>query len=118
LMELYCNASALLFPSFEEGFGWPVLEGQACGCPVVTTGRPPMTEVAGKAAVFIDPDKTEQAAELMSEGIRHGDALRAAGFRNVERFSQSKVATQYMEFYQAVAASCDSSASAPLADFR
>jgi glycosyltransferase involved in cell wall biosynthesis len=118
LMELYCNASALLFPSFEEGFGWPVLEAQACGCPVVTTGRPPMTEVAGNAAVFIDPNEPERAAELISEGIRHGDALRAAGLKNIERFSQAEVAAQYMKFYQAVVASCDSSASSPLAEFR
>ena len=118
LMQLYCNASALLFPSFEEGFGWPVLEAQACGCLVVTSGRPPMTEVAGEAAVFIHPDEPEQAAHAMSSAIRNGDALRAAGLRNVERFNEAKVAAQYMEFYEAVTAPCGSSSSSPLPELR
>lgn len=104
LRELYCNASALLFPSFEEGFGWPVLEAQACGCPVITTGRPPMTEVAGDAAVFIDPHEPERAAQAMSAAIRNGEVLRAAGFKNLERFNEAKVAAEYVEFYEAVAA--------------
>lgn len=117
LRELYCNAAALLFPSFEEGFGWPVLEAQACGCLVITTGRPPMTEVAGEAAIYIDPNEPERAAQAMSAGIRNGDSLRAAGFRNLERFNEKKVAAQYMEFYEAVAAPCSSSSSSPLAEF-
>jgi glycosyltransferase involved in cell wall biosynthesis len=108
LMELYCNASAFLFPSLEEGFGWPVLEAQACGCLVVTTGRPPMTEVAGDAAVFIDPDDPEAAAHKVSIEIRNGDALRAAGFRNLDRFNEAKVAAQYMEYYDEVVNQCNS----------
>src|SRR5277367_2456092 len=55
LRALYSGAIALLFPSREEGFGWPILEAQACGCPVITSNRPPMTEIAGEGAVFIDP---------------------------------------------------------------
>ena len=117
LRELYCNASALLFPSLEEGFGWPVLEAQACGCLVIATGRPPLTEVAGEAAIYIDPNEPERAAEAMRAGIRNGDELRAAGLRNVERFTEAKVAAQYMEFYEAVAAPCGSSSSSQLAEF-
>ncbi len=49
----YQAASTFLFPSIEEGFGWPVAEAMASGCPVVTTDRPPMTEVAGNAATLI-----------------------------------------------------------------
>lgn len=116
LMELYCNASALIFPSHEEGFGWPVLEAQACGCPVITSNRAPMTEVAGEAAIFIDPDEPDLAAEAISEGIRRRDSLRAAGFRNLERFSEDKVATQYMEVYERLAATCESSSSSSLVE--
>jgi glycosyltransferase involved in cell wall biosynthesis len=117
LRELYCNASALLFPSFEEGFGWPLLEAQACGCPVITTDRPPMTEVAGKAAVYIDPNKPEEAALAVSTAIRNGDALQAAGLKNLERFDQARVAAQYMEFWDAVIATSGSSSSSPVAEF-
>jgi glycosyltransferase involved in cell wall biosynthesis len=57
LQALYSCALATLFPSVEEGFGWPILEAQACGCPVVIADRPPMNEVAGGAAILIDPEK-------------------------------------------------------------
>ena len=52
---LYNRAAALLFPSHAEGFGWPILEALACGCPVITTGVAPMTEVGGAAATYIPP---------------------------------------------------------------
>ena len=58
LVALYNRASLLLFPSHSEGFGWPVLEALACGCPVVTTGMPPMTEVGGNAVTTISPTPT------------------------------------------------------------
>lgn len=118
LMELYCNSSALIFPSLEEGFGWPVLEAQACGCPVVTTKRAPMVEVAGNAAVFIDPDKPEESALAISRCIRNRDALRAAGFDNLRRFDQEKVAAQYMDFYREIAGPCTSRRSSRLVNSR
>ena len=62
--------SRLLFPSLEEGFGWPILEAQACGCPVVTTDRPPMNEVAGGAAILIDPAKPETAAQAVADALQ------------------------------------------------
>ena len=102
LAELYCNASALLFPSLEEGFGWPIIEAQACGCLVATTNRRPMTEIAGDAAILINPADPETAARKISIEIRNGDAMRTAGFKNLERFNQALVAAQYMEVYDDV----------------
>jgi len=49
----YAGASVFLFPSFAEGFGWPIVEAMACGCKVITTGEAPMTEVAGHAGFYI-----------------------------------------------------------------
>jgi glycosyltransferase involved in cell wall biosynthesis len=55
----YAGASVFLFPSLAEGFGWPIAEAMASGCPVITTNEAPMTEVAGKAGFLIPrrPDK-------------------------------------------------------------
>ncbi len=61
LVSLYGAATVFLFPSIAEGFGWPIAEAMASGCPVITTGIPPMTEVAGEAGFFIATDVDEQA---------------------------------------------------------
>lgn len=53
LQALYSRAAALVFPSLAEGFGWPIAEALACGCPVITTDEPPMTEVGGPCAVYL-----------------------------------------------------------------
>lgn len=102
LQALYCNALALLYPSLEEGFGWPILEAQACGCPVITTGQLPMSEVAGEAAVFIDPANPDSAAKTIAAGLQDRERLRAAGFRNLERFDETAILDQYCAFYEAI----------------
>lgn len=100
LRTLYTNALALLFPSLEEGFGWPILEAQACGCPVITTNRAPMTEVAGGAAILIPPeDPVGAAAEIISQWGRR-EELRRMGLKNAEAFSPQKVADAYDEAYK------------------
>jgi glycosyltransferase involved in cell wall biosynthesis len=53
LQACYSQARAFLFPSLAEGFGWPLIEAQACGCPVITTDAAPMTEVAGPSARYL-----------------------------------------------------------------
>ncbi|HSN48389.1 MAG TPA: glycosyltransferase, partial [Flavobacterium sp.] len=59
----YSGASCLLFPSLDEGFGWPIIEAMASGCPVITTNKAPMNEIGGKAAFYIDK-KPAGAAHL------------------------------------------------------
>jgi glycosyltransferase involved in cell wall biosynthesis len=102
LEALYGQAAALLFPSLEEGFGWPILEAQACGCPVITSNRPPMDEVAGDAAIFIDPqDPTQAAAEIALHWDRR-DALRERGLANLRRFDEARIAESYCSLYAAI----------------
>lgn len=103
LRALYTGALALLFPSLEEGFGWPILEAQACGCPVITTDRPPMKEVAGGAAILIDPEAPPAAAEKISRRMHEREALRQAGLENVRLYSRDAVLNRYVEVYRALA---------------
>jgi alpha-1,3-rhamnosyl/mannosyltransferase len=60
LVALYCGAEAFLYPSVYEGFGMPVLEAMACGCPVITSDSSSLPEVAGGAALLVDPSSAEE----------------------------------------------------------
>ena len=100
LRILYSGAFALLFPSFEEGFGWPVLEAQACGCPVITSTRLPMAEIAGEGAKLVDPQKEETIYEAAVACSENREAMVEAGFRNLERFSAQGMIRRYEDFYR------------------
>lgn len=104
LEALYTGALALLFPSREEGFGWPILEAQSCGCAVITTNREPMREVAGEAAIFIDPNHPAAAAQIITAQIDRVPQLRAAGVENLRRFDLEKIMGRYSAFYEQVIA--------------
>jgi glycosyltransferase involved in cell wall biosynthesis len=103
LCALYSGAEALLYPSWIEGFGWPILEAQACGCPVITTNLPPMTEVAGEAAIFIDPALPSAAAEIIAEQWSNRTAMCEAGFKNLQRFNYDRIGDEYQRLYQEIA---------------
>jgi len=100
LPALYRGALALVFVSLYEGFGLPILEAMACGVPVVTSNVTAMPEVAGDAALLVDPKSVEQIAETMMQIV--GDdsmrrQLREKGLDRVARFSWSKTAGRVRE---------------------
>jgi glycosyltransferase involved in cell wall biosynthesis len=109
LADLYRSAEALLFPSLAEGFGWPVLEAQACGCPVLTSDRASLAEVAGEAAIFVPPDDPAQAAAalaaLLSCGTQSRQAVIEKGLTNTKRFSSEQMIKGYLSAYQQAMAS-------------
>jgi glycosyltransferase involved in cell wall biosynthesis len=102
LWALYAGAVALLFPSLYEGFGWPIAEAQSCGCPVIASNRAPMTEVAGPAALYIDPRDEAGAAETITARLKGLESLRAAGFENAKRFQPDVVFEAYESFFRGV----------------
>jgi len=107
LAALYSGAELLLFPSFEEGFGWPIIEAQACGCPVVTTSKAPMTEVGGEAAVYLaDPSDAEAGAAAVENLLAEDESSRAVivrtGRENAGRFSTERMIREYLAIYQEV----------------
>src|SRR5207302_6886255 len=102
LRALYSGATALLFPSLYEGFGWPIAEAQSCGCAVITSSRPPMTEVAGGAALLIDPMDEAGAAATIAESLPNLSRLREPGLANAKRFDPEVVFTAYEGFFAGI----------------
>lgn len=102
LQALYNRAIALLYPSRFEGFGWPVIEAQACGCPVVCSNAGPLPEVAGDAGLFHDvDDETGFATDLLRLSDRAERALWSEkSLRNAARFSTSRMISRYIDVYR------------------
>jgi glycosyltransferase involved in cell wall biosynthesis len=102
---LLSGAQAFLFPSLHEGFGLPVLEAQACGCPVVASTSSSLPEVVGEAALLVDPHDTAAITGAMRR-IRADPALRESlverGLTNVHRFSWRSCAQSVLDAVEQV----------------
>jgi glycosyltransferase involved in cell wall biosynthesis len=102
LCALYSKAAALLFVSLCEGFGWPIIEAQASGCPVITSDREPMKSIAGDPAVVVDPTLPVEAARIVGERWEWLALQKDASIKNAASFSQEAAADEYAAFYDAV----------------
>lgn len=103
LATYYTNAKCFVFASAYEGFGIPVLESMACGCPVVLANHSSFPEVAGDAGVYFELDNAEDLKNKVSELVSN-EALRAAyaqkGLEQVQKFSWKKTAENCLKVYE------------------
>jgi glycosyltransferase involved in cell wall biosynthesis len=102
LVPLYQNALGFLFPSLHESFGMPIVEAMACGCPVVTSDRGACAEVAGDAAILVNPhsvgDLRRAMWSLMADGGLR-DRLREQGLRRARSFTWQQCAESHFRVF-------------------
>ncbi len=100
LAALYTSADAALYPSIHEGFGLPILEAQACGCPVLTSNVTSCPEVAGDSACLVDPFSVEDIAAGIRRIVQdpaYRAGLVAKGLENIRRFDWNRTARRILE---------------------
>ena len=100
---LFRQAAVVAYPSFEEGFGLPALEGLACGAPVITTAGSSLEEVVGDAALLVPPDDPDAIADAIAQIIDDpvvAARLRAAGPARAARFTWERCVDQHVDAYQ------------------
>jgi glycosyltransferase involved in cell wall biosynthesis len=105
LPGLYAGAELLAYPSSYEGFGLPVAEALACGCPVVTAPNTSLPEAGGEAAVYADPRDQHALAEAMLmllEDRAQRERRIALGLRHAAQFTRERFAQQLLEVYRRV----------------
>lgn len=104
LCRLYNGALAFVFPSLEEGFGIPLLEAMACGCPVVASRIPSTVEVAADCPIYFEPDRPETLLSALDEVRQAGRASGRveAGLERVKRYSWDETARLTLEVYRQV----------------
>jgi len=105
LVGLYNCASVYCQPSLYEGFGLPVLEAMACGCPVVCAKTPALEEIAGDAALFANPHNSRDIASKLSDILEESKVkhtLITKGHKNIQKFSWKKCARETLDVYRKV----------------
>lgn len=100
IIALYSICQAMIFPSYSEGFGWPIIEAQACGAPVITSNKAPMmNEVGGNAALYADPDNPssflDQFQKIRNKRFRNEIVIK--GYENAKRFDFNNTVNQYVQ---------------------
>lgn len=105
LRYLYNRAEVFVFPSFYEGFGFPILEAFSCGVPVVTSNVSSCPEIAGDAALTVDPNSADDITRAVERLLRDAalrDDLVRKGKRRAGEFDFRKTAQQTLEIYKEV----------------
>ena len=105
LPYIYNNAFAFLYTSLRESFGIPLLEGMACGVPVITSNTSSMPEIGGPDAILINPENSDEITQMMMRLERDEvfyQEKRTVGLERAKLFSWRKTATQLLELYKSI----------------
>lgn len=102
LPALYTEAAAFAYPSLYEGFGLPLLEALACGTPTLTSNVSCLPEVAGGAAVLVDPYDVDAIAAGLKQTLAQRDHLRPIGFARAAQFKWNEIASQLLTLYKSI----------------
>lgn len=100
LIDLYSGAEMLVYPSFYEGFGLPLLEAFACECPVVTSNLSSLPEVAGDAVIYVDPKSSDSIAKGIGEVKKKEKELVEKGKDRLKMYSWEKTAKMTLSVYE------------------
>lgn len=100
LPGFYAAAEALVFVSLNEGFGLPVIEAMSCGCPVIASRVSSIPEVAGDAALYVDPYNVDDIARGMRNVSKKRQVLVKKGMIQAKKFSWDKTAKQTCRIFQ------------------
>lgn len=105
VLSLFQTARALIFPSLFEGFGLPVIEAMACGCPVITSSRGSLGQVAGNAALIVNPESVDEISDAILV-LENDEPLRQSlikkGFERAKQFSWEKAALEMLNVFEQV----------------
>ena len=109
LPDLYRAATAFVYPSLFEGFGFPPVEAMACGCPVISSARGSLSDVIANAAEIVEPEQVENLTSALTRVALEPDCrkrLIAAGLPNAQRFRWDRCAEETIAIYQRAVESC------------
>ena len=105
LPNLYSEATAFIFPSLYEGFGLPLVEAMACGCPTISSNMASLPEIGGKAAHFFDPTEISDMAEAIKkvcEDSEYQQTLAQRGTKQAKNFSWESSTKKHMDLFETV----------------
>jgi len=104
LCTLYNQAAAFIYPSLYEGFGIPLLEAMACGCPVIASRIPTTVEIAGDCCIYFELDSPDSLIDAFDKAVSEGrdGAIARAGLEHAKRFSWEKTARETLSVYRSL----------------